>query len=31
MIENYDGTTFPNWLGDAIFSNMHGELKTEQV
>ena len=20
MIENYDGTTFPNWLGDAIFS-----------
>ena len=22
MIENYDGTTFPNWLGDAIFSNM---------
>lgn len=22
MIENYDCTTFPNWLGDAIFSNM---------
>ena len=22
MIENYYGTTFPNWLGDAIFSNM---------